>query len=204
MTLIRHAAPAQHTRHPGLDPGSTFTTHATRKRWMPDQVRHDGPLRPTPRHEADARLAPRGSASGGVARGAPVKGRGAGTSFAHVLHVTCGMCRGENARPRARHFFDFFVFRSPYYPPIPTDWPVPRVRYPRESRMPLASHASDGPVRPFAKAMEVIWVRMMGRGLVFHSKQMTGYFILEGQPENLHNAGMPVGSLTVKMKETRG
>lgn len=29
-----------------------------------------------------------------------------------------------------------------------------------------------------------------------------GYLVLEGQPENLHNAGMPVGSLTVKVKET--
>lgn len=44
--------------------------------------------------------------------------------------------------------------------------------------MPLASHASDGPARPFAKAMEVIWVRMMERGLVFdkHRGERTSHF----------------------------
>jgi glycyl-tRNA synthetase beta chain len=31
-------------RHPGLDPGSTFSSDADEKeRWMPDQVRHDAP-----------------------------------------------------------------------------------------------------------------------------------------------------------------
>ena len=29
-------------RHPGPDPGSTFLRSARKKRWMPDQVRHDG------------------------------------------------------------------------------------------------------------------------------------------------------------------
>src|SRR5215217_555420 len=28
-------------RHPGLDPGSTFLPPLSRRRWMPDQVRHD-------------------------------------------------------------------------------------------------------------------------------------------------------------------
>jgi glycyl-tRNA synthetase beta chain len=47
-------------RHPGLDPGSTFSSEKTKERWMPDQVRHDElqkPLSYTPLDEEQKLIA---------------------------------------------------------------------------------------------------------------------------------------------------